>query len=665
MSFSKEILEFKLKCNKARTLLMYMINNADSGHPGPSLSCVEICLTLYDCIMKHNPLDPKCEDRDRFILSKGHAAPTLYAILVLMGYIQENEIKTLRMADSRLQGHPDMTMLDCIEFSTGSLGKGISAGVGIAEALRLKARCRTTFTEKPVCSFGMPFVYTLIGDGELDEGIAKEAIAYAGAKKLANFILIVDNNGHQLSGKKEDILDTSPIENHFNHLQWHIVNRYKGGTDLNGHDYVHIRWAFDQVRLVHDRPSVIIFRTIKGKGVSFMEDDAVYHGAPPLDHELRTLTAKYNDRLKATTNISKNLGIFDIYENIISHRLVDLDKLSNTDLIVEDKLSPRDCVGKAIAKEADINDRIVSVFADLMSSCKGDYMYQKYPERCFEVGIAENLMNMLGGGLAKEGYIPFTNSFSVFQLEALGALRQIAYNNLNVKVMGSHGDPRLKDGGSHSEVEVISAIRGIPNWRLFWPSDGILSYMLVSHIAQIKGPCFMKYSRNKVSTIYNGKMHFGLKVNSDFNSDDLEKGYIILKEFSGRGKKRITIFASGDMVYDSLKAISCIGDFYDTDIRLVDYFRLKPANSDIIVESAKEGPLISAEASNIFGGLFSLLSEVTSLYHPVFILPVAVKDEFIKSGSYEELTKKHRIGHENIADAVIKVLNIKDRNNLL
>lgn len=658
MSFSEDILNFKLKCNKIRSLVMYMIHNAGSGHPGPSLSCVELVLSLYNFIMDHNPADPLWEDRDRFILSKGHAAPTLYAVLSLIGYIEEQELNTLRKTDSRLQGHPDMTMLECIEFSTGSLGKGISAAVGIAEALIFKANSSYSYLEKKVCSFSVPQVYVLIGDGELDEGITKEALAYAGAKDLFNLTVIIDNNGHQLTGKKEEILDTGPIESHFNPLQWNIINRYRGATDLNGHDYAHIKWAFGQSLPNKTKPRVLIFKTIKGKGVPFMEDDAVYHGVAPLDNELAVLTTKYNSPLKPSQKRSPSNGIFDIYEQIINHRLEESEKQKVSDLVIKDKLSPRDCVGKALVNEAEKNDRIVSIYADLMSSCKGDYFHNRFPERCYEVGIAENLMNMLAGGMAREGFIPFTNSFSIFQLESFGALRQIAYNRLNVKVLGSHGDPRLKDGGSHSEVSLISALRGMPGWHIFWPSDGIISYHLVSHIVDIKGPCFMKYSRDKVRTIYNGEKLKGMDFNNKIEQLDLENGYNILQDFSRDNKKKITVFAVGDLVFEAITAITDIITYYDLDIRLVDIFRLKPIPEDIIISSAKQGPVITAEASNIHGGLFGIVSETTSMHYPTHVFPLAVKDEFVKSGNYEELTEKHNLGHQGLINLIIRAAGI-------
>lgn len=656
MTFSKNILEFKLKCNKIRTLIMYMIHNSGSGHPGPSLSCVEIIMSLFDYVLNHNKKLPLWEDRDRFILSKGHAAPTLYAVLSMEGYIDEKELRTLRKSGSRLQGHPDMTMLDCIEFSTGSLGKGISASTGIAEALRLKANCTTSFRDKQVCSRSMPRVFVLIGDGELDEGITKESLSYIGAKKLSNMVLIIDNNGHQLSGKKENILNTNPIENHFNDLQWNIITRYKESIDLSGHDYTHIRWAFDQITYDNEKPTVIIFKTIKGKGVPFMEDDAAFHGMPPKDHELRALTSKYIKACKSLDNHASEKGIFDIYNTIMNNRINEYDKQSNIKLEIKEKLSPRDSVGKSIANEAVNNDKIVSIHSDLMSSCKGDYFHKLFPERCLEVGIAENLMNMLAGGLAKEGFIPFTNTFSIFQLEAMGALRQIAYNNLNVKVMGSHGDPRLKDGGSHSEIELLPALRGMPNWNIFWPSDGVLAYKLIPHLIGISGPCFMKYSRNKVPTIYNSKIDLPIPVNNKLTDEDIHKGYIILKDFdnSSKKKKKTTVFAVGEMVYDSITAISDFLRHYDMDIRLIDLFRLKPVDKNIIISSAEKGPIISAEASNINGGLYGLISEIVSLHHPAYVFPIAVNNEFIKSGDYEELTEKHNIGHENIANALIK-----------
>jgi len=661
MTVSRRNLEFKLRANKIRLLVMHMIHKAASGHPGPSLSCVEIILALYDHILRHKPADPLWEKRDRFVLSKGHAAPTLYAVLAMHNYIKETELDTLRQAGSRLQGHPDMTMLDCIEFTTGSLGKGISAANGIAEALRVKCGIRPG-KQKYACDYAqeVPFVYALIGDGELDEGITQEAIAYAGANRLNNVCVVVDNNGHQLSGKKETVLDTGPVENHFDIGKWHVVTRYKGGADLNGHDFNHIMWAFNEAQKVTDRPSALIFKTIKGKGVAFMEDDAAYHGVPPMDDEMTVLTRKYTQLQLSPTK--PDIGIFDIYERIIKHRLEERDKASTIDFQIKPQMAPRTWIGKGIAAAAETDERVVGVYADLRSSCKGNFLYERFPERCFEAGIAENSMNMLAAGLAKEGFVPFTNSFSIFHLESLGALRQIAYNNLNVKVMASHGDPRLKDGGTHTEVSLLGGLRAMPNWTLFWPSDGVQAYRLVDHVIQTPGPCFIKYSRNKVPTIYNGEKLFNLPLNNRMEALDVAQGFHLLLDFRpGEGKRRITIMAMGDLVYECLKAAASMEEHGDVNVRVVDLFRLKPINRDIIIKSAQQGPIVTAEANNIHACLHGAVCEVTAQELPCTVVPIGMRDHFAKSGSYEKLTVMYNLDYKAIGNACYQALKREKR----
>jgi transketolase len=245
---------------KLRRHVITMIATAGSGHPGGSLSAADVIAALYFKVLRHNPENPQWPDRDRFILSKGHAAPILYAALAEAGYFPVAELATLRKLDSRLQGHTDRKFTPGVEMSAGSLGMGLSFAVGIALAARLDSRTYRT--------------YVLLSDGECQEGQTWEAVLSAAHFKLDNLTAIVDYNGIQLSGWTCDIMNLEPFTRKWQAFGWRTI-------DIDGHDFGHILYACQRAEKTQDRPTVIIARTIKGKGVSFMENNVVFHGKAP------------------------------------------------------------------------------------------------------------------------------------------------------------------------------------------------------------------------------------------------------------------------------------------------------------------------------------------------------------------------------------------------
>lgn len=244
--------------------IIEMTHAAKSGHPGGSLSAVEILTTLYFDEMKIDPSEPKLKDRDLFVLSKGHAAPVLYATLARRGYFNPEELVTLRQLGSRLQGHPDMKNIPGVEMSTGSLGQGFSTAVGMALSTRVtgsKSR-----------------VYALLGDGELNEGLIWEA-AMAGAHyKLSNLVAILDFNGLQIDGTNEEVMAVSPVDHKFKSFGWNVLT-------ADGHDFEDLKRAFAEARTFENAPTVILATTVKGKGVSFMENQVGWHGKAPSAEE--------------------------------------------------------------------------------------------------------------------------------------------------------------------------------------------------------------------------------------------------------------------------------------------------------------------------------------------------------------------------------------------
>lgn len=258
----------------ARTIRIDIVKetfHAGSGHPGGSLSAADILTVLYFNEMNIDPKNPKKEDRDKFVLSKGHAAPVLYAALAEKGFFPKEELWSLRKMGSMLQGHPDMKKVPGVEMSTGSLGQGFSASVGMALANKLNDSTAR--------------VYTLLGDGELQEGIVWEAAMSAAHYKLDNLTVIVDWNGLQIDGKNDDVMTVSPVDEKFKSFGFHVLK-------IDGHSFEEIANAFAQARENKGRPTAIIAKTIKGKGASFMEDQAGWHGKAPNEEEARKAVAE-------------------------------------------------------------------------------------------------------------------------------------------------------------------------------------------------------------------------------------------------------------------------------------------------------------------------------------------------------------------------------------
>lgn len=263
---NSNLIELKKTAAVVRQDIVKMVHAAGSGHPGGSLSAAEIMTALYFEIMDIDPANPKKDIRDKFVLSKGHAAPVVYATLARRGFFPAEELMNLRQTGAMLQGHPDMKGTPGVEMSTGSLGQGLSAAVGMALAGQLNKDGKE--------------IYALLGDGELDEGIVWEASMAAAHYKLGNLIAFVDYNGLQIDGKNDDVMGIKPLDKKFEAFGWDV-------QIIDGHSHEAIVEAVNKAKTVANKPSMIIAQTVKGKGVSFMEDNAGWHGKAPSDDELK------------------------------------------------------------------------------------------------------------------------------------------------------------------------------------------------------------------------------------------------------------------------------------------------------------------------------------------------------------------------------------------
>ena len=263
-------LELKQQANEVRKSIVRAVHAAKSGHPGGSLSAADIMTYLYFTEMNIDPKNPQMENRDRFVLSKGHVAPAYYAALAHKGFFPVEDLLTLRHTGSYLQGHPDMKHIPGVDMSSGSLGQGLSAAVGMAQAAKMDGKSYR--------------VYSMCGDGEIQEGQIWEAAMWAGAHHLDNLVVIIDNNNLQIDGTVEEVCSPYPIDQKFAAFNFHTIN-------IDGNDMEQIRKAFEEAKTVKGMPTAIIARTIKGKAVSFMENEAGWHGKAPNDEQMEQAIA--------------------------------------------------------------------------------------------------------------------------------------------------------------------------------------------------------------------------------------------------------------------------------------------------------------------------------------------------------------------------------------
>lgn len=269
--------ELAVFATKVRIGIIEGVHSAKAGHPGGSLSICEVLSYLYNEEMRVDPKNPKWQSRDRFVLSKGHGAPALYATLALKGFFPVEDLKTLRKSDSYLQGHPNMNKIPGVDMSTGSLGQGISAAVGMAIGAKLD---NADFR-----------VYTILGDGEIEEGEVWEAAMLAGNRQLDNLVAIVDYNGLQIDGTIEEVNSAYPIADKFKAFNWNVI-------EIDGHNYDEIEEAFNNAKQTKGKPTCIVMKTVKGKGVSYMENSVGWHGKAPNDEEYEIAMGELNAALK-------------------------------------------------------------------------------------------------------------------------------------------------------------------------------------------------------------------------------------------------------------------------------------------------------------------------------------------------------------------------------
>ncbi len=611
----EQLEELKEYCRRDRIEILKMLTRAGSGHPAGSLSCVEILEAIYSK-MRYNPKNSYWEERDRFVLSKGHAAPALYVVLARRGYFDPENLNTLRKLGSILQGHPLPQSLEKrgtpgVEVPSGSLGQGLSQAIGIALALKQKGNNKSK-------------VYVLCSDAEMEAGETWEATMAASKYRLENLVVMVDNNKYQLDGKIEEIMPIEPLREKWEAFGWKV---YEVG---DGNNISEIIENLEKTQGAKG-PSCIICHTKKGKGVSFIEENPVkYHGVVPTQEELERALIELGGPPT----------------NILVGGKVKKDEKIKSKIINEPLLGTREAFGEAIGKMAEENASIIVLTCDLAESTRVKEFGKKFPGRFFNLGIQEQNMMAVAGGLAGEGLTVFTTTFAIFFIRALEQIRQcIAIPNRNVKIVATHGGITVgPDGASHQTIEDIALMRSLPNMKVIIPADYYETKAVIRELPDIKGPVYVRLSRGKFPVIYDEKIDFKLG----------KLGVKRIFEF-GEGEKKITIFACGLMVSIAKEAAKVLWEGKGKASRVINLSSIKPLPEEDLVRFAKESELIiTVEEHSIIGGLGEAVSSfLSNLPSRPKIKKIGVEDQFGQSGESDELLEFYGLTKEKIIEAVL------------
>jgi len=634
---------------------------AGSGHAGGTLSVMDITAALYLKVADHDPKNPSWPDRDRIIWSTGHKAPSLYLGLAVAGFCPVEDVMTLRKLGSAYQGHPHWLKLPGVEVSTGSLGQGLSIAVGIALAAKLDGKGHKTFC--------------LMGDGEQQEGQIWEAAMEAGHFHLDNLIGIIDCNRLQIDGWVKDVMEVEPLAAKYASFGWDVLR-------IDGHDMKQVVDALRLAKLVVGKPVVILADTVKGKGVSFMQDQAGWHGKAPNYEEL---TKALNELgLSERIPVQQLLDKAKHYQAQVEQKLdskmpkFTRDYWWNAGDTMKVKMEPtRKGFGQSLAENGD-DERVVCLGLDISGSITISDFYSGKPERkkrWISMGIAEQSATSAAAGLAKEGKLPVLGTYATFAAARnLDQIRtSVCYGNFNVMIAGAHGGVSVgPDGATHQALEDLFAMQGLPNMSVVVPCDvketrKATNYLLLQHV----GPKYIRFAREATPVVTNEKTPFvfgkanvirlrGEAANfAEAFETRLAAGY-------ENEREDLSIIACGPMVPEAMRAAYILKRDYGYETRVLNLHTLKPFDAEAVIRAAHDtGVVVTAEEHQI-GALAwrvsAILTESPDLYGlPLITGAIGVKDRFGDSGAPWELIKEFEVSAEHIAHKAAELMAFKKK----
>lgn len=587
-----------------------MTTKAGSGHPTTCLSMAELMACLFFDEMRYNPENPEDFANDEFVLSKGHAAPILWAAYAEAGIIPQSRLMDLRKLASNLEGHPTPRMR-WVKAATGSLGQGLSAGAGMAVAMKLGK------------SAGRVFV--LMGDGECAEGNVWEAANAAAYLRLDNLYAIVDINRLGQSEATMHGHDINAYARKFEAFGWDV-------SSIDGHQVDEILAAFKKSRK-KAKPAVLLAKTIKGKGVSFLEDKNGWHGKPLNEEELH----------KALKEIGP---MPEIDAKKYVHRLKIRQKLQlrkkfhfikNT---YKDKTATRLAYGNALINLGKINNAVIALDGDVKNSTYAEKFFVSFPERSLELYIAEQNMVGMGIGLAAKGYIPFIATFAAFLSRAHDQIRMASYSFSNIKFVGSHVGVSIgEDGPSQMGLEDLALFRSIPGCAILYPCDAYSTESCVASLARHRGISYLRTTRPATPLIYSREDKFPIGGSKVLRKDEGDVA---------------TIIAAGIAVHEALKAYAELKE-EKIKIRLIDAYSIEPLDKENISKEVGKtgGNVVVVEDHFQNGGLGDAVAQ--ALCGKANIIHLCIKD-LPRSGKPAELMDKYGISAKHIKRAVKEML---------
>jgi transketolase len=590
-------------------------SEAGTGHPTTCCSAADLLAVLFFAEMRFDPKDPHNPESDRFVLSKGHAAPILYSCWAEAGAFDRADLLNLRKIDSDLEGHPT-PRLPFVDVATGSLGQGACAAIGTAlNARRIRSDYRT---------------YVLLGDGESAEGSVWEAADVAAMDGLDNLCGITDVNALGQSRPTMWQHDMEAIARRWRAFGWHTIV-------IDGHDFDAILDALAEARRTKGQPTMILARTIKGKGVSFVEGKEGWHGrAFKKGEELDNALAELEQQFVAAPP-GVNLPA-QIPKPASRPRAVDAPRpVAPPAYKPGEEIATREAYGVALAKLGEADPRVVALDADVKNSTFSDKFEKKFPERFYQNFIAEQVMIGAAMGLAARGAIPFPSTFACFLTRAADFIRMAAISNVGIKMAGSHAGVSIgEDGPSQMALEDLAMCRAQPDITVLYPCDGVSAERLVALAAYHPGAVYIRTSRPKTPVIYGNDESF------------VVGGSKVLRQSAA---DRVTIVAAGVTVYEALKAhdeLKAAG----TSVRVIDLYSLQPVDRDGLIAAgqAAGGRFITVEDHYAAGGIGDAVAEAVA---PAgFTVTRLAVREIPRSGKPDELLDRYGISSRHIVEAV-------------
>ncbi|MFD7298918.1 transketolase [Streptomyces sp. NPDC059897] len=546
---------------------------AGSGHPTSSMSAADLMAVLFARHFRYDFDRPAHPGNDRFVLSKGHASPLLYAAYKAAGALNDAELLTFRKLGSRLEGHPTPRSLPWVETATGSLGQGLPVAAGIA------------WSGKRLDRVGYQ-VYVLCGDSEMAEGSVWEAAEYAGYEQLDNLTAIVDVNRLGQRGPTRHGHDLDAYARRFKAFDWHTVV-------IDGHDVAEIDRAYAEAASTVGRPTVILARTLKGKGVAAVEDREGAHGkpVPGAAEAVRELGGDRGLRMSVQAPPAAR-----ILHAVRSGRL-DLPRFE-----VGDEVATRDAYGRALTALGSARGDVVALDGEVGDSTRTEMFAKEHPERYGECYIAEQQLVATAVGLSARGWLPYAGTFAAFLTRAHDFIRMAAISGADLNLVGSHAGVAIgEDGPSQMGLEDLAMLRAVPDTTVLYPCDANQTAQLVSHMAELTGIRYLRTSRGAAPVIYPPHEDFPVGGSKVLRSGDGD---------------RVTVVAAGVTVHEALKAADELAAA-GIPVRVIDLYSVKPVDRRTLRDAARAtGCLLTVEDHREQGGLGDAVAEAFSDAEP-------------------------------------------------